>query len=50
VFHGFWQAKSADRGSILGSSQFTRLPQVPLETMLDLKAVKIDSEIIIWLC
>jgi hypothetical protein len=31
VFHGFWQAKLADGGTILGSSQFTLLPQLPLK-------------------
>ncbi len=29
VFHRFGQAKFADGGSILGSSQFTQLPQLP---------------------
>jgi len=47
VFHGFWQAKFADGGSILGSSLLTLLPQLPLQTMLDLKVAKIDSKIII---
>jgi len=32
AFHGFGQAKFADGGSILGSSQFTQLPQLPLKT------------------
>ncbi len=32
-------------GSILGSSQFTLLPQLPLKMTLNLKVVKIDSEI-----
>jgi len=31
AFHGFGQAKFADGGSILGSSQFTQLPQLPLK-------------------
>jgi len=45
VFHRFKQAKFAYSGSILGSSQFTLLPQLPLKTMLILKVVKIDSKI-----
>jgi len=49
VFHGFGRAKFAFGGSILGSSKFTHLPQLPLKTMLDLKVVKIDSKIIILL-
>jgi len=44
VFHGFGQAKFAYGGSILGSSQFTLLPQLPVKAMVDLKVVKIDSE------
>jgi len=39
----------ADGGLILGSSQFTQLPQVHLQAMLHLKTVKIDSKIIILL-
>jgi len=34
VFHGFGQAKVADGGLILGSIQFTQLPQLPLKMML----------------
>jgi len=49
VFHGFGQAKFADGGLILGSSQFTLLPLLPLKTSLDIKVVKIDSKIIISL-
>jgi len=45
----FWQAKFAYGGSILGSSQFTLLPQLPQKMMLDLKVVKIDTKIIILL-
>jgi len=41
--------KFAYGGSILGSIQFTLLPQLLLNTMLDLKVVKIDSKIIISL-
>jgi hypothetical protein len=44
VFHGFAQAKFGYGGSILGSSQLTLLPQLPLKTMLSLKVVKIDSK------
>jgi len=49
VFHGFGQAKFAYGGSILGLSQFTLVPQVPLKMVLDLKMVKNDSKIIISL-
>jgi len=37
-------------GSILGSSQFTLLPQLPLKTMLSYKVVKFDSKISNSLC
>jgi len=47
VFQGFGQAKFADGGSILGSSQFTQIPQLPLKTTLDLQKVKINLKIII---
>jgi hypothetical protein len=40
VFHGFGQAKFASGGLILGSSQFSQLPQLP---------VKDDPKIIISL-
>jgi len=43
--HGFGQAKFAYGGSILGSGQFTLLPQLPLKTMLSLKVVKYYSKI-----
>ncbi len=52
MFHGFGQAKFAYCGSILGSSQFTIMPQLPLKTILNLKVVKIvkiDTKIIISL-
>ncbi len=42
---GFGQAKFAFCGSILGSSQFTILPQLALKTMLSLKVVKIDTKL-----
>jgi len=45
AFHRFGQAKFPDGGSVLGSSQFSILPQLPLKTMLGLKVVKIDSKI-----
>ncbi len=44
-FNGFGQAKFPDGGSILGSSQFSILPQLPQKMMLGLKVVKIDSKI-----
>jgi len=49
AFHGFGQAKFAYGGSVLGSSQHTQLPQLPLKMMLNLKVVKIDSKVIISL-
>jgi len=50
VFHGFGQAEFADSGLILGSSQFTLLPQLPQKMMLSLKVVKNDSKISNSLC
>jgi len=38
VCHGFGKAKFANGGSILGSSQFTLLSQLPLKTMHDIKS------------
>jgi hypothetical protein len=49
VFQGFRQAKSANGGSILSSSQFLILPQLPQKKKLDLKVVKVDSKIVISL-
>jgi len=48
VFHGFGKAiKFANGGSILGSSQFALLPQLPLKQCLIFKkVVQIDSNII----
>ncbi len=46
AFHEFGQAKFPDRWClVLGSSQFSILPQLPLKTMLGLNVVKIDSKI-----
>jgi len=50
VFHGFGQAKFPDGGSVLGLSQFLKLPQLSLKMMLGLKVVKIDSKISNLLC
>jgi len=44
---GLGQVKFADGGLILGSSQFTQMPQLPLKMTLVLKKVKRDSKIII---
>jgi hypothetical protein len=41
-FHGFGYAKFPEVSSVLGLSQFSILPQLPLKVMLDLKNVKID--------
>jgi len=49
AFHRFWQAKFPNGGLVLGSSQFSILPQLPLKIVLDLKVVKINSKIIILL-
>jgi len=46
-FHGFGHAKFSDGGSVLGLSQFSILPQLPLKFMLDSKVVKINLKIII---
>jgi hypothetical protein len=42
VFQGFWQAKSANGGSILSSSQFVMLRQLPQKMNLASKEVKVD--------
>jgi hypothetical protein len=49
VFQGFSKAKSANGGSILSSSQFLILPQLPQKIKLSSKEVKVDSKIIISL-
>jgi len=41
VFHRFGQAKFPDGDLVLGSSQFSVLPQKPPKTMLGLKEVKL---------
>jgi len=46
AFHGFGQTEFAYGDLILGLSQFTILPQLPPNTMLDFKVVKIGSKII----
>ncbi len=35
VFHGFGQAKFPDCGLVLGSSQFTQLPKLPLKNAVE---------------
>jgi hypothetical protein len=49
VFQRFSKAKSANGGSILSSSQFLILPQLPQKIKLPSKVVKNDSKIIISL-
>jgi len=44
AFHRFEQAKFPDDSSVLGPSQFSILPQLPLKTMLGLKVVKTYSK------
>jgi len=50
AFHRFGQVKFPDGGSVLGSSQFTLLPQLTLKILLHSKVVKIDQKIILLLC
>jgi len=50
AFHRFEQALFAYGGIVLGLSQFTLLPQLPLKTKLNSKVVKIEQKIIISLC
>jgi len=50
AFRKFGQAKFPDGGLILGLSQFSILPQLPLKILLDSKVVKIDPKIFILLC
>jgi len=49
VFHGFGQVKFADCGSVLDSSQFSILTQLPPKILLNSKVVKINPKIIILL-
>jgi hypothetical protein len=49
VFQGFRQAKFANGGSILSSSQFLILPQLPQKMKLASKVVKINPIIIVSL-
>ncbi len=49
VFHQFWQAKFAYGGSILSSSQFLLLHQLPQKMELASKVVKVGSKIIVSL-
>jgi len=46
-FHRVGQAKFPNCHSVLGSSQFSKLPQLPLKMMLDLEVVKINIHIVI---
>jgi len=50
AFHGFWQAKFPNGGSVLGLSQFSILPQLHPKILLNPKVVKIDPDVIISLC
>ncbi len=50
VFPRFGQAKFPYGSSVLGSSQFSILPQLPPKILLNSKVVKIDPKIIISLC
>jgi len=49
AFRRFGQAKFAYGGLLLGSSQFSILPQLPQKMMLASKVIRIDSKIIISL-
>ena len=50
AFHRFGQAEIAYGGLVLGLSQFSILPQLPLKMTLASKVVKIDLKIIISRC
>ena len=50
AFRGFGQAKILHRGSVLDSSQFLILPQLPQKIMQASKVIKINSKIVILLC
>jgi hypothetical protein len=45
-----WQAKFPDGGLVLGSSQFSVLPQLPPKMMLGLKEEKIGLKISNSIC
>ncbi len=45
AFHRFGHAKFPNDGSVLGSSQFPTLPQLPPKILLNSKLVKIDPKI-----
>ena len=49
AFHKFGQAKFPNGGLVLGSSQFSILPQLSPKILLDSKVVKINPKIIISL-
>ncbi len=49
AFHRLKQYKFPDGGSVLGSSQFSILPQLPPNILLNSKVVKINPKIIILL-
>jgi len=46
AFHRFGKAKFPNGGLVLGSNQFSILPQLPPKIMLYSKVVKIDPKII----
>jgi len=46
----FGQSEFPDGGLVLGSSQFSVLPQLPSKILLDSKVVKMDPKVIILLC
>jgi len=50
AFHRFGQAKFPDGASVLDSSQFAILPQLPPKILLDSKVVKFNHKKIISLC
>jgi len=49
AFHRLRQAKFPNGGLVLGLSQFSILPQLPLKMMLNLKVAQINPKIIISL-
>jgi hypothetical protein len=47
AFHGFGKAKLPYGGLVLGSSQFSPLPQLPQKATLNSKVVKFNLKLII---
>jgi len=50
AFYRFGRAEFTNGGLVLGSGQFSILPQLPVKILLDSKVFKIHPKIIISLC